>query len=75
MDKHYADTVRLLLNIAPDVFDNDIFAMKGGTAINLFLAANVCTASCDLESWRNDHRICAVAVHGVDVVDVVTEAD
>ena len=28
MDKHYADTVRLLLNIAPDVFDNDIFAMK-----------------------------------------------
>ena len=37
MDKHYADTVRLLLNIAPDVFDNDIFAMKGGTALNLFL--------------------------------------
>ncbi len=37
MDKHYADTVRLLLSIAPDVFDNDIFAMKGGTAINLFL--------------------------------------
>lgn len=36
MDKHYADTVRLLLNIAPDVFDNNIFAMKGGTAINLF---------------------------------------
>ena len=37
MDEHYADTVRLLLNIAPEVFDNDIFAMKGGTAINLFL--------------------------------------
>lgn len=37
MDKHYADTVRLLLNTAPDVFGNDIFAMKGGTAINLFL--------------------------------------
>ncbi|CAM5780622.1 hypothetical protein CCAE64S_00582 [Castellaniella caeni] len=37
MDKHYADTVRLLLNIAPDVFDNNIFAIKGGTAINLFL--------------------------------------
>ncbi|KIH84803.1 hypothetical protein UCMB321_1483 [Pseudomonas batumici] len=29
MDKQYADTVRLLLNIAPEVFDNDIFAMKG----------------------------------------------
>ena len=37
MDKHYADTVRLLLEIAPDVFANDIFAMKGGTAINLFV--------------------------------------
>jgi hypothetical protein len=29
--------VRLLLSIAPDVFANDIFAMKGGTAINLFV--------------------------------------
>jgi predicted nucleotidyltransferase component of viral defense system len=37
MDKAYADTVRLLLNVAPDVFANDIFAMKGGTAINLFV--------------------------------------
>ncbi len=37
MDKTYADTVRLLLAVAPDVFANDIFAMKGGTAINLFL--------------------------------------
>jgi predicted nucleotidyltransferase component of viral defense system len=37
MDKVYADTVRLLLHIAPDVFVNDIFAMKGGTAINLFV--------------------------------------
>jgi predicted nucleotidyltransferase component of viral defense system len=37
MDKTYADTVRLLLTAAPDVFANDIFAMKGGTAINLFV--------------------------------------
>lgn len=37
MDKAYADTVRLLLSVAPDVFANDIFAMKGGTAINLFV--------------------------------------
>lgn len=37
MDKHYADTVRLLLDITPEVFANDIFAMKGGTAINLFV--------------------------------------
>lgn len=37
MYKTYADTVRLLLTVAPEVFANDIFAMKGGTAINLFL--------------------------------------
>lgn len=37
MDKTYADTVRLLLAVTPAVFDNDIFAMKGGTAINLFI--------------------------------------
>jgi hypothetical protein len=37
MDKTYADTVRLLLAVTPDVFAGDIFAMKGGTAINLFL--------------------------------------
>jgi predicted nucleotidyltransferase component of viral defense system len=37
MDKHYADTVRLLLAVAPDVFAGDIFALKGGTAINLFV--------------------------------------
>jgi predicted nucleotidyltransferase component of viral defense system len=37
MDRAYADTVRLLLAVTPDVFANDIFAMKGGTAINLFV--------------------------------------
>jgi predicted nucleotidyltransferase component of viral defense system len=37
MDKNYADTVRLLLAVTPKVFANDIFAMKGGTAINLFV--------------------------------------
>ena len=37
MDKSYADTVRLLLAVAPEVFANPIFAMKGGTAINLFV--------------------------------------
>ncbi len=37
MDSTYADAVRLLLTAAPDVFANDIFAMKGGTAISLFV--------------------------------------
>ena len=37
MDKVYADTVRLMLAVAPDVFAGGNFAMKGGTAINLFV--------------------------------------
>lgn len=37
MDRTYADTVRLLLSVAPLVFEDDAFALKGGTALNLFL--------------------------------------
>ncbi len=37
MQKTYIDTVRLLLDAAPEVFRGGVFAMKGGTAINLFV--------------------------------------
>ena len=37
MDESFVQTVRLLLRAVPEVFSNDIFAMKGGTAINLFV--------------------------------------
>jgi len=37
MDESCAQTVRLLLRAAPEVFASGIFAMKGGTAINLFV--------------------------------------
>src|SRR4030065_2569645 len=37
IDQTYVDTVRLLLRVVPDIFKNEIFAMKGGTAINLFV--------------------------------------
>lgn len=37
IDQLYIDTVRLLLIAVPDIFRNEIFAMKGGTAINLFV--------------------------------------
>jgi|GEM_PF-2142089 len=37
MDKIYVDTVRLLLDTAPYVFHSDRFALKGGTALNLFV--------------------------------------
>ena len=39
MNKDYIDTVRLLLEAAPAVFHGSTFAMKGGTAINLFACA------------------------------------
>lgn len=37
MDTTYLGTVRLLLDAAPEVFRSGVFAMKGGTAINLFV--------------------------------------
>jgi len=37
MDRAYVDTVRLLLTVAPEVFRGGVFAMKGGTALNLFV--------------------------------------
>ena len=36
MDRRYQDTVALLLDTVPFVFKQKCFAMKGGTAINLF---------------------------------------
>jgi hypothetical protein len=37
MDQAYVETVRLLLAAAPDVFQPECFALKGGTALNLFV--------------------------------------
>ncbi len=37
MDKASIETVRLLLTVAPEVFRGGVFAMKGGTALNLFV--------------------------------------
>jgi Nucleotidyl transferase AbiEii toxin, Type IV TA system len=45
MEKAYADTVRLLLPAAPEVFAYNIFAMKGGTAINLFVQDMPCLSA------------------------------
>ena len=33
----YQQAVQLLLRLVPTVFSTDAFALKGGTAINLFL--------------------------------------
>lgn len=37
MNADYVRTVQLLLDIAPAVFDTPLLAMKGGTALNLFV--------------------------------------
>lgn len=37
MNQDYIDTVRLLLDMAPAVFQSPRFAMKGGTALNLLV--------------------------------------
>jgi len=37
MKQEYIDTVRLLIEVAPVVFSSPRFAMKGGTALNLFV--------------------------------------
>jgi predicted nucleotidyltransferase component of viral defense system len=37
MDKTYIEAVKLMLRVAPDVFEGNSFALKGGTAINLFV--------------------------------------
>lgn len=37
MNQLYLDTARLLTQVAPLVFVDNTFALKGGTAINLFI--------------------------------------
>jgi hypothetical protein len=37
MNPVYLDTARLLIQVAPLVFADDTFALKGGSAINLFV--------------------------------------
>jgi predicted nucleotidyltransferase component of viral defense system len=55
MNQTYIDTVRLLLAIAPAVFASDRFAMKGGTALNLFVQ-EMPRLSVDIDLVLVDHR-------------------
>jgi len=60
MDKTYVEVVRLLLECAPAIFEAPHFAMKGGTAINLFieemprLSVDIDVVFTDYESPRNE---------------------
>ena len=55
MDRIYVDTVRLLLETAPHVFRSNRFALKGGTALNLFVM-DMPRLSVDIDVVYNDHR-------------------
>jgi Nucleotidyl transferase AbiEii toxin, Type IV TA system len=55
MNRAYIDAVRLLLEVAPEVFREPVFALKGGTAINLFLH-DMPRLSVDLDLVYTDHR-------------------
>jgi predicted nucleotidyltransferase component of viral defense system len=56
MNQDYVDTVRLLLAIAPAVFRSPRFALKGGTALNLFLQ-DMPRLSIDIDVVFTDHTL------------------
>lgn len=56
MNQVYIDTARLLAQVAPLVFVDGTFALKGGTAINLFVR-NMPRLSVDLDLVFPDHNL------------------
>ncbi len=56
MNQIYLDTARLLTQVAPLVFVDGTFALKGGTAINLFFR-NMPRLSVDLDLALPDHSL------------------
>lgn len=56
MNAAYVETVRLLLAAAPAVFESGRFAMKGGTAINLFVQP-MPRLSVDIDCTFIDHTL------------------
>lgn len=55
MDKTYIEAVRLLLESTPAIFETPHFAMKGGTAINLFIEG-MPRLSVDIDVVYSDHQ-------------------
>jgi hypothetical protein len=56
MNQTYLDTARLLTQVAPLLFVDDTFALKGGTAINLFVR-DMPRLSVDLDLVFPDHAL------------------
>ena len=73
MNNRYLETVRLLIDAAPFVFTRNCFALKGGTAINLFLedmprlSVDIDLVFTDLDHPDRDSALLAIenALHGV----------
>ena len=55
MDKAYIEIARLLLESTPAIFETPFFAMKGGTAINLFVE-DMPRLSVDIDVVYTDHK-------------------
>ena len=55
MNRTYLETARLLTQVAPLVLGDDTFALKGGTAINLFVR-DMPRLSVDMDIVFPDHR-------------------
>ena len=56
MNQVYLDSARLLTRVAPLVLVDDTFALKGGTAINLFVR-DMPRLSVDLDLVFPDHTL------------------
>lgn len=56
MDRQYVDAVRLLLTVAPVIFESPRFALKGGTALNLFVQ-DLPRLSVDIDVVFTDHAL------------------
>ncbi len=56
MNQLFIDAARLLIQVAPFVFESGVFALKGGTAINLFVR-DMPRLSVDLDLVFPDHSI------------------
>ena len=56
MNEIYLRTARLLTQVAPLVFEDETFALKGGTAINLFMR-DMPRLSVDLDLVLPDHTL------------------
>ena len=56
MNPRYVDTVRVLLAVAPVVFRSPRFALKGGTALNLFVH-DMPRLSVDIDVVFTDHTL------------------